>query len=107
MPLGDKKRQVNPNSLANLRPPWKPGDNPNPKGRPKGSDCLISCIKKELERKVRGQTQTNEQLIAEALISRAKRGDLKAIELVLAYTVAKPESDKKITGDITLRIVES
>jgi hypothetical protein len=23
----------NPNSLANLRPPWRPGENPNPNGR--------------------------------------------------------------------------
>ena len=27
---------AHPNSLANLRPPWKQGETPNPGGRPKG-----------------------------------------------------------------------
>lgn len=32
-----KTRKQTPKQLANLRPPWKPGECPNPGGRPKGS----------------------------------------------------------------------
>lgn len=34
--------KINPNSLANLRPPWKAGEVANPNGRPKGSRHRIS-----------------------------------------------------------------
>lgn len=41
--------QTNPNSLANLKPPWKPGEgSPNPGGRPKS---LSSAYKKMLDSK--------------------------------------------------------
>ena len=35
--LGQKHRNINPNSLMNLRPPWEPGKSPNPGGLPKGT----------------------------------------------------------------------
>lgn len=35
------EHQTNPNSLANLRPPWQPGQSGNPKGRPKNLAKVI------------------------------------------------------------------
>ena len=34
-PKSSAKRGTHPKSLANLRPPWKPGECPNPGGKPK------------------------------------------------------------------------
>lgn len=37
---------VHPNSLKNLRPPFEPGNNMNPGGRPKGSSVLAPILRK-------------------------------------------------------------
>ena len=73
---------------ANLIP-VKPGEVRNPKGRPRTKDCLIECIKRTLREKLPNGL-TNEEMIANMLVAMAQRGNIKAIELVLAYTTAKP-----------------
>ncbi len=87
-----KKRRMHPNSLANLKlaRPFQPGNNANPNGRPHQADCLISCIKDELAAMSPNGKSTNEQLIASVLVAKGTGGDMRAIELLAAYTTPKP-----------------
>jgi hypothetical protein len=39
---------VSPRSLANLKPPFKPGQSGNPGGKPKGAVCFITRLKEAL-----------------------------------------------------------
>ncbi len=84
-----KHRRVSEKQLANLKP-FPKGHSGNPGGRPKSPDCLISCIKAALAQVPVGSTETNEQLIADILVSKAAQGDIKAIELLMTYTTPKP-----------------
>ena len=99
-----KQRQMNPNSLANLRP-IKKGEVRNPKGMPKKVDCLLSCIKEELGKPSLAQGLTNEQLIASMLVAQATKGNIKAVELMMAYLHAKPSQgiDLKATGELLVK----
>ncbi len=100
-----KKRIMNPNSLANLRPA-KPGEIRNPKGAPRKADCLLACIKEELAKSSLSTGQTNEQLIAVMLVTQATKGNLKAVELLMSYTVSKPAQgiDLNAKGKLELSI---
>jgi len=56
-------KPMHPNSLANLRAPWKQGDVPNPNGRPKGSrnvlvEDFVAALQKDF-------VEHGEQAIAE------------------------------------------
>jgi hypothetical protein len=103
------KRAVNPNSLKNLRPQKAGMPSINPAGRPKKADCLISCIKSELEKISINGTETNEQLIAGVLVKKAQQGDLKAIEILMSYTVSKPKQDIGVgnaeDGGVTINVI--
>ncbi len=90
-----KKRLISENSLKNLIP-IKPGEVRNPKGRTRKIDCLLSCIKEELAKLSINKVSTREQLIAAALVGKAEAGDIRAIELCLEYTVAKPKTEAGI-----------
>ncbi|MFA6307072.1 MAG: hypothetical protein WC639_04685 [Patescibacteria group bacterium] len=101
------KRAVNPNSLKNLKPFTK--GNHASAGRPKKQDCLIGCIKEELER-ITANGRTNEQLIADALTRKAISGDLKAIEILMSYTTPKPAQAVDLGSNadkpLIIRIIE-
>lgn len=78
-------------------PAWRKGVSGNPNGRKPKTVCLLSCIKDELAKLSENKLLTNEQMIAQALIFRAKVGDLKAIEIIMAYTVPKPKESVDLT----------
>ncbi len=98
------KPGLHPNSLKNLKP-FQKGNHASP-GRPPKADCLISCIKAALAQVPAGSTKTNEQLIADILVSKAAQGDTKAIELLMTYTTPKPAVDAKLSGEVLLRVIE-
>ena len=92
------KRGTHPNSMKNLAAhQFKKGEVHSP-GRPKKADCLLDCIKEELG-KVAINGQTNEQLIATALVNSAAQGNIKATELMMSYLHAKPSQGIKIGED--------
>lgn len=63
---------------ANLVPPWKPGTSGNPAGRPRGSGILQHASK--ILGDVKGLAAEE---IATKLVGRAKKGNLKAIGILL------------------------
>ena len=87
---------ANPKTLR-PRPPWKPGESGNPKGRPKGvgADALLKQLTQEIKRTIdpitgKRRDMTIEEGIGWQLISKALRGDLRAIELYYERTQGKP-----------------
>jgi len=94
------KRLGNPNWVKGMKSPghtFKPGNHANPAGRPKQADCLIACIKDELAAKHEGTGLTNEQMIARMLVAQASKGNLKAAEMLMAYTTSKPQASVAIS----------
>lgn len=64
-------------SLGNLKPPWKPGQSGNPKGRPK-SKSFKGALNKAID-EADGDKSLLE-LIAKSLINQALAGDVRAIK---------------------------
>lgn len=93
----EEKRRLTPEELHevrmnNLRPTmWKPGECPNPSGRPPGTKNKALVAKKWLEmaeesiNEITGvqEVLTQEDLITLAMIKRAKKGDVKAYKELL------------------------
>ncbi len=98
------RRKMHPNSLANLHPVQK-GEIRNPKGPGKKIDCLIDCIKAELAKPSLAPGLTNEQLIAAMLVSQATKGNLKAAELIMSYTTAKPTASVDLNAKGSLELL--
>jgi hypothetical protein len=67
-------------SLANLRPPWQPGESGNLAGKPKSFSRVLR------------EQATEDDLIAmcQAIIKKVKRGDIRAAEFVRDTVEGKP-----------------
>ncbi len=73
------------------------GKSGNPKGGLRKADCLLSCIKEELSKLSVNGKNTNEELIAVALVSMATKGSTKAIEILMSYLHARPTASVDVT----------
>lgn len=72
-------------SLANLRPAWQPGYAPNPRGRQSGHLSITAALRRVLASKLPNDEKRREvDLLAEALIQVARRGNGTAIREILA-----------------------
>jgi uncharacterized protein DUF5681 len=90
-----------PNSLKNLRPPWKPGQSGNPSGQRRAelSDLIDGVLSEELPRaKVKGETQ--KKTIIRGIAARAVQGDLRASEFLFDRIYGKPFQSSAV--DVTL-----
>ncbi|MFQ5850904.1 MAG: DUF5681 domain-containing protein [Candidatus Binatia bacterium] len=70
----------------NAHPNWKKGDpSPNPKGRPKNSECITAIIRKMLEEPCPHDKQKRKwkELVAEALLRLVVKGNSAAINNVM------------------------
>jgi hypothetical protein len=81
-----------PGRVENLKP-WKPGQSGNPGGRPKAR--LIDQV---LEEKLLSKDSKLAAAIAQKLLDRANRGDLKAIQLIAERTQGKPKRQMELSG---------
>lgn len=89
----NKKKPSGDYSVGYCRPPegsrFKPGGNPNPRGRPKGSAKPESLLQRELRKKVtiteNGQKKqvTKAEIIKMRLINMAMEGNMPAIKEVM------------------------
>ena len=92
----DKKhhRKPGPRSLANLKPPWKPGQSGNANGRPK--DAFTLDLRKILEDEWRAGLSIGEHIVW-AIVKKALRGNLSAISLIWDRLEGKPRQALDIT----------
>lgn len=90
-----KPRKMSPASLANLKPPWKPGETGNPNGRPKAlGDAYRQWLSQEVEILVRvpgerskvAVTVTNAERVANSIGLRAAAGDVNAAKEIRSAT---------------------
>lgn len=84
------KRRPHPNSLANLVAPWKPGECPNPGGRPKKDKAA------EIARKV---LESNEEQVYKALSAKLFQGDAYAFSVLADRGYGKLKQTQVHTGD--------
>lgn len=75
-------------SLANLRP-WQSGQSGNPKG--KAPDPLLRQLRKKLTASEAGE-------LVEILLSKARDGDLKALEMIWDRIAGKPVAREEQGG---------
>ena len=73
--------------------PWKPGQSGNPGGRPRRR--LIDQV---LEERLLNKDSALATAIANRLLDRARRGELKAIQLVAERTQGKPRRQMELSG---------
>jgi len=81
---------------------WKKGQSGNPNGRPKLPDL------KELLAKVLGtedEGKSGAEAILKAMEARAKRGDVRAAELLLDRAYGKPKQDIEMAASINTVIM--
>ena len=102
-------------SLANLRPPWKPGESGNPKGRPKGSkNSFESIVRSKLDEQVAGAPEGTTKLdvladifVAQLLNKKNKEAFAQFIERewpkVSKHEVA---ADVEVGGEIEIAAAE-
>ena len=79
-------------SKANLKP-WKPGQSGNPGGRPRKR-----LIDEALEDLLASNDSEAARDVAAALLKRARRGDLRAVQLIAERTQGKPARAIEISG---------
>ena len=81
---------------------WKPGQSGNPAGKPKGARH-VSTLMKEAITAVATDTGTSDDiLIIQALVAKAKDGDLKAVDMVLDRVDGKAEQTINLDADVTV-----
>jgi len=81
----------NPKHKDNLKKPWKKGQSGNPKGKP----AIVSDIKLYIRERLnepptKGADHTKLDAITAKLLTMAFAGNLKAMELCMAYGYGKP-----------------
>ena len=74
------KRTPNPRSLRNLRSPWRKGESGNPSGRPKRPLTDAYNVQLAAVKKSDRQKRTYAELIAEAQIKQALKGNVWPLE---------------------------
>lgn len=84
-----------------LRPPWKPGESGNPKGRPPGGSSDAKALAKEFGEGCADRTgRTRDDKFLSLLYRRGMQGNMKAAELWAGYRWGKPtqavELDAKV-----------
>ena len=84
------KKQRNPNSLANLVAPWKPGESGNPGGRPKKDKAA------EIARKI---LENNEEQVYRALAAKLFGGDAYAFSVIADRGYGKLKQTNVMVGD--------
>jgi len=92
-----KKRILNPNSLANLKPA-KPGETHNPGGRPKGSITISERIKRYI---FDPKNEVEVQKIVNNLMKRSLEENY-SLGVVMERTEGKVPDKKEHSGTINL-----
>lgn len=94
-----------------LKPPWKPGEAPNPKGRPRGSVNLTSILKRTLKEVATKEGHTFADVLVRATIQNAVKGNGAALKVcwervdgILQSQEPSTESAASKVGELLKRI---
>lgn len=106
-PAKVSKRGTNPNSLANLRPPWQKGETGNPAGPPTHGPKIRPALNKYLDMdeaqfsriNVHSQHLTVAEQIAVRTLKRAIQEDDKDGDKVREFVAGHVDGGQKPTGD--------
>ncbi len=94
------KRHMNPNSLANLKP-RKPGECPNPHGRPPNERCITACLRvvanQQISKKVAMSKMTFAQAAAFVHWQKAVKGDMATYEFITERLEGKAQASVDLT----------
>lgn len=99
--------------LANLKPPFQPGQSGNPAGRPQGVRNRSTVLKELLEQvldftnplTLRKETADLETQVMTALVARARRGDVVAIREILDTVYGKLTDKNELSGAVDLNML--
>ena len=88
---------------------FKEGQSGNPSGRPKGSrnrSTIIREILDLMEKKnnpITGQEEnlSQEQIMTLAVLSKARKGDVRAYQALMDSAFGAPKNQTEITGEVT------
>lgn len=81
---------------------WKPGQSGNPAGKPKGARHFSTLIKEAITKVANDTGTSDDVLIIQALVAKAKDGDLKAVDMVLDRVDGKAEQTINLDADVTV-----
>ena len=102
--MGELKKKIHPNSLKNIEgKQWKPGQSGNAKGRPPNIKYVSEALR---DRLIKGELDdvTLADLLADALIKRAKRSDV-ALNILLDRTEGKLPLGLMGDTEITIKVI--
>lgn len=99
--------------LANLKPPFQPGQSGNPAGRPQGSRNRSSVLKELLATvcdftnplTLKKETADLETQIMTALAAKARRGDIQAIKEIQDTVYGKVSDKQELSGSVDLNML--
>ena len=84
-------KESKPDHRRGLRPPWKPGESGNIKGRPPGGSSDAKALAREFGEEINPKTgRTRDEHLLGLLYRRACQGNMKAAELWAGYRWGKP-----------------
>jgi hypothetical protein len=86
----DNTPRISPNSLANLMPPWKPGESGNPGGKPRRKP-LSDALELELTPEVC-------KIIAQRMVEKAKEASVPHFSEIANRVEGKPDSQDNGSG---------
>lgn len=89
--------EISPNSLANLRPAWAPGQSANPAGKPKGIRNRSTIVKEILDLK-HETGETYEYVATKAVADKAASGDVQAWDKLMDAAHGKVPDKTELTG---------
>jgi hypothetical protein len=111
----DKHRMAGKGRIENLRPPWKPGQSGNPRGRPKGrpiSDCYSEFADMPLPAELCRELglplgATYRHGLASCLFKTAMKGNVSAVREIREGIEGKAGERSEFAGsrDVTFRVV--
>lgn len=88
-------------ALANLAPPWKPGQSGNPKGRPAGSGSIKSWIKHRLKgRPLNEQYEILSEELAGVMVHLARTGNMDALRDIIQLTESLQITEDQLQQEI-------
>ena len=91
-------------NIKNLKP-FKPGQSGNPNGRPKKLDSLQRIIEQVMNEPGKGGKPAIYNIV-HALIQKAEKGDIRAIQEILDRYYGKPKSSLEIESNINSNYVD-